>query len=103
MHEFRRRGERSTEEIDAVGARGADIVMVAEAKWTTKPMGLSVVDDLERFKIPALRQAVRVVERPHIVLFSKSGYSAPLHSRAVADAHLTLVGVAEALDHPHTG
>jgi uncharacterized protein len=99
-NEFRRTGERSTEEIDGIGTRGDEVVVVAEAKWTSKPMGISIVDDLQRFKIPALRQALRVADRPQIVLFSKSGYSPALVARAVDDPHLTLVGVAEALDHP---
>jgi uncharacterized protein len=101
-NEFRRTGERSTEEIDAVGTRGDEVVVVAEAKWTSKPMGVSIVDDLERFKVPALRQAMPVADRPHMVLFSKSGYSPALVARASEQAHLTLVGVAEPLDHPHT-
>ena len=101
LHEQRRTGKRSTEEIDAVGARGAEIVVVAEAKWTSQPVGLSIVDDLERFKIPALRRALPVAERPQIVVFSKSGYADALRARAESDPHLTLVGVADALDHPH--
>jgi uncharacterized protein len=95
--EFRRTKERSSEEIDAVGSLRNKVVVVAEAKWTAAPLGTAIVDDLENYKIPALRQNLKVAARPDIVLFSKSGYTPALHALAVRDSHITLVDVAQAL------
>lgn len=95
--EFRRTKERSSEEIDAVGTLRNRVVVVGEAKWTSTPVGVSVVDDLERFKIPALRKEMRVVSRPHVVLFSKAGYTPALVDRARSEPHITLVDVAAEL------
>jgi hypothetical protein len=95
--EFRRTKERSSEEIDAVGTLRNRVVVVGEAKWTSTPVGVSVVDDIERFKIPALRKEMRVVPRPHVVLFSKAGYTPALIDRARSEPHITLVDVAAEL------
>ncbi len=97
--EFRRTKQRSSEEIDAVGSRRSKVVVVAEAKWTSARLGPAIVDDLEKYKIPALRQDHSVVARPEIVLFSKSGYTPALHALADREAHITLVDVAGALEH----
>jgi uncharacterized protein len=97
-NEFRRTKERTTEEIDAVGSMRNRVVVVAEAKWTTTQLTPAIVRDVERYKIPALRQSgLRVVERPAIVLFSKSGYSSNLHELAANEPHIRLVDVPSAL------
>ena len=98
-NEFRRTKERSTEEIDAVGSQRNKVVVVAEAKWTSARLGPGIVDDIETYKIPALRQEHAVVARPLIVLFSKSGYTPALHALADREAHITLVDVAQAFEH----
>ena len=99
-NEFRRTGERTSEEIDAVGARGNKVVMVAEAKWTAAPMTPEVLDHLERYKLPALRQAVPVTDRPEVVLFAKAGYSDALRRLAADQPHISLVNVPTALVTP---
>jgi len=99
--EFRSTRQRTSEEIDAAGSARNQVVVVAEAKWTTKQLGPAIIDDIERFKIPALRQSVKVAKRPHIVLFSKSGYTPALHAVADATDHITLVDVAAALGTRH--
>lgn len=96
-NEFRKTKERSSEEIDAVGALKNRVVIVSEAKWTTAQLGTSIVEDLEKYKIPALRQDLKVVERPAIVLFSKSGYTPELTQFAANANHITLVDVPQAL------
>lgn len=96
-NEFRRTKERSTEEIDAVGMARKRVVVVAEAKWTKKQLGPSIIEDIEKYKIPALRQDQKVTDRPEIVLFSKSGYTPALHALADQQAHITLVDVNDAL------
>ena len=97
-NEFRRTKDRSSEEIDAVGSLRNTVTVVAEAKWTTAPLSPTIIDDLETYKIPALRQELKVAARPHIVLFSKSGYTAALQALAARETHITLVDVAQALE-----
>jgi AAA+ ATPase superfamily predicted ATPase len=97
-NEFRRSGERFTEEIDGVGTLQNRVVVVAEAKWSNKQLTPSSVADLENYKIPALRQSnLQVVEQPEIVLFAKSGYSPSLRRLAERQPHITLVDVPAAL------
>lgn len=98
INEFRQSKERSSEEIDGVGSRRNTVTVVAEAKWTTKELTPAIIDDLEKYKIPALRQSgLKVAARPSIVLFSKAGYSQSLRAFASATAHIELVDVAQAL------
>ena len=96
-NEFRKTKERSSEEIDTVGSLRNTVVVVAEAKWTTAPLGPGIIGDLEKYKIPALRQVVKVAARPDVVLFSKAGYTPALHELAEREGNITLVDVAQAL------
>lgn len=99
--EFRRTKERSTEEIDAVGSQRGRITVVAEAKWTNSPLTAAIVDDLERYKIPALRQSgLKVIAHPRIVLLSKAGYAKSLVALASENDRIELVDVGEALRAP---
>lgn len=96
---LRRTGERSTEEIDAVGTLRQRVSLVAEAKWTNRLLGPGVLKELEEYKLPALEQAgFRIDPGRKIVLFSKSGYSEQLHEAARVDSRIELVDVAEALE-----
>lgn len=95
--EFRRTKEQSSEEIDVVGSSRNRVVLVTEATWTAAPLGPGIVSDLERYKIPALRQAVRVVARPQLFLFCRSGYTPALRELAERESYITLVDVASAL------
>jgi uncharacterized protein len=91
---FRRSGERTAEEIDAVGTLRSRATLVAECKWTGKQLGPAVVSDLDTYKIPALREAgLRVSDDLRIVLMSKSGYSASLRTLASSDNRIELVDV----------
>lgn len=95
---LRRRGERSSEEIDVVGTSRGRVTVVAEAKWTTRRMDLSVLADLEDHKLPALRQSgMRLAADLRIMLFSKAGYAASLRKAAETDPRVLLVDVASAL------
>ena len=97
-NEFRRTKERSSEEIDAVGSLRNKVIVVAEAKWTTAQLSPAIIDDLETYKIPALRQDLKVAVRPDVVLFSKSGYTPALQALADRERHITLVDVAQAFE-----
>lgn len=95
---LRRSGERSSEEIDIVGVARNRVTLLGEVKWTNRPLGLTILRDLERYKLPALRQAgYKVSREPHIVLYSKSGFSRSLYDHARSDDLLHLVDGAEAL------
>ena len=84
-NQHRRTRERSSEEIDAVGALRNRVTLVAECKWTAAKLTPS---------IPALRQSgLKVAERLQIVLFSKAGYSDSLHDQARLDDRIELVDV----------
>jgi hypothetical protein len=92
LNELRRRGERSTEEIDIVGMRGKQVVVVGEVRWRSDPMDVGILGELERFKVPALAQVPGVkIGRPHIVLVSRSGFTPGLVEAAGRQERITLV------------
>jgi uncharacterized protein len=94
----RRSGERSSEEIDAVGLLGNRVTAVAECKWTAKPMTPSIVEDLDRFKIPALAESgLKIIADPQVILMCRSGYSRGLVDLAASDRRIELVDVPRAL------
>jgi AAA+ ATPase superfamily predicted ATPase len=98
LHALRRSGERSTEEIDIVGMGRNKLTLVGEAKWTTGPMGAGVLDDLEKYKLPALSQAgFKLDARPRIVLYAKSGFTTALTKRALHDKRIELVDATSVL------
>ncbi len=97
-NEFRQRKERSTEEIDAVGSQRGRVTVVAEAKWTNRPLTPAIINDLDTYKIPALRQSgLKVVAEPRIILASKAGYSDSLIKLAARGDRIELVDVAAEL------
>lgn len=98
----RRKGTRTTEEIDAVGLLRGRVTVVAECKWTKQPLTSAIVDDLDTYKIPALRDAgLKVAKDPAIILFCRSGYDDALVDRAEQSAgRIELVDVAAALATP---
>lgn len=90
--------QRDTEEIDVVGTLRRCVTVVGEAKWTSKPMGMDVLADLENLKIPAMRQAsLKVASDLKILLFSKSGYVQSLHRASTQRRDVELVDVAHEL------
>lgn len=98
---LRKKGERTTEEIDIVGTARKRVTLVGEAKWTNKPLGEKILHDLATYKIPALEQdGFRLADQLTTVLFSRSGYSTGLHARAASDQHLHLVDVDQMLSAP---
>lgn len=70
------------------------MTVVAEAKWTNTPLTPAIVNDLDTFKIPALRQSgLKVIARPRIVLLSKAGYVKSLIDLAATDDRIELVDI----------
>ncbi|CAN5209082.1 ATP-binding protein [soil metagenome] len=94
LNRLRQTGERTTEEIDVVGTARKRVALVGEVKWTTKPLGEKILHDLAEYKVPALEQGgFRLASEVTTVLFSRSGYSGGLRSRADDDDRLVLVDV----------
>jgi uncharacterized protein len=95
LNELRRSGERSTEEVDIVGLGRSAVTVVGECKWTAGRMTRKVLDDLEAFKLPAMRQARLRVASPQIVLFSRSGFTEGLLELAAERDDMRLVDVGQ--------
>jgi AAA+ ATPase superfamily predicted ATPase len=93
LNELRRTGERFAEEVDVVGIGRSAVTVVGECKWTTGRLTRKVLDDLEGFKLPAMRQArLRFAAGgPLIVLFSRSGFKDNLVEYAAKRRDVTLV------------
>lgn len=99
LHELRRAGERTTEEIDVVGLGRGGVTVVGECKWTARKVGRRLLDDIEAYKLPALRQAgLKVAAQPEILLFSRAGFTDALVEEAATRVDLTLVDAAEVVD-----
>ena len=95
LHNLRRTGERSTEEIDVVGVGRGKVTVVGEAKWQERMLGASILADLRDHKLPALAQAgFKFANDVDVVLLAKSGYTEDLKEVESADPHLHLVDVA---------
>lgn len=94
LNRLRASKERTTEEIDTVAVRGRQVVAVAEAKWTNKPLDASVLSDLLDYKLPALAQAGFNVAGVEIVLASRSGFTNGLEALAATTpgTHLVTAG-----------
>jgi AAA+ ATPase superfamily predicted ATPase len=97
LNALRREGLRQSEEIDIVGLRRGVVTVVGECKWTGRRLGSQVLEDLETYKLPAMRQAkVRLAsDGPLIVLFSKSGFERGLIKLAAERKDVRLVALDE--------
>lgn len=97
LHVLRAKGERETEEIDVVGLRRGRVSIVGECKWTAKPISVSLLSEIEKYKLPALRQSGARVGKdgPLIVLFSRSGFTKGLKAAARESTRIRLVTLEE--------
>jgi len=95
-HDLRRRGQRTSEEIDIVGGRDRLVTVIGEVKWTNRPMRKRTLDDLRELKVPALAQSGVEVSGAEVVLFSRSGFDEDLLAEATA-GRIRLVGLDELL------
>ncbi len=97
LNDLRAKGERQTEEIDVVGLHRGRVSVVGECKWTAKPVSVSLLGDIERYKLPALAQAGAKIRKdgPLIVLFSRSGFTDGLKSAAREREKLRLIELEE--------
>jgi uncharacterized protein len=96
LNALRKSGDRTEEEIDVVGLQRGRVTMVGECKWRSGRMNVRVLEDLNRYKLPALRQAgTRVAANPSIVLFSRSGFNDNLTRLAESQGNVRLVELDE--------
>ncbi len=89
------------EEIDLV-AMSKDAILVGECKWTNRPVGVNILDDLKR-KTHLLIQSDQGMRsaRPqvHYALFARSGFTPGLETTAGAEGVL-LIGPDDLLAEP---
>jgi AAA+ ATPase superfamily predicted ATPase len=76
------------EEIDVV-ALGPDAALFGECKWTSRPVGANVLDDLKRKAHPLLQSAR--LRNAHYALFARSGFTEGLAAQAEHE-NILLVG-----------
>jgi AAA+ ATPase superfamily predicted ATPase len=102
LNKLRANGERTTEEIDLVGLRRGRVSVVGECKWTSKPISVSLLRDVERFKLPALAQSggKPTSGGPLMVFFSRSGFTDGLRTAAAKRDDLRLVELDELIPQP---
>lgn len=97
-HASRRAGTRTSEEIDIVGTVRGRVTVVGEAKWTARPMDAGVLHALDEHKLPALAKAgFTLGARPHVRLYSRSGYTDGLVAAAATRGEVSLVDVPASL------
>jgi uncharacterized protein len=93
-NDLRRRGERTSEEIDIVGLARRRVTLIGECRWRNKAMDAAVLDEISEYKLPALRQAGhQLASDPRILLFSKAGYNATLRRKAATNPNIRLVDI----------
>jgi AAA+ ATPase superfamily predicted ATPase len=80
---------RREEEIDFVALAKNDAIF-GECKWRNQPLGEDVLDDLIRKS-----ELFAACRSKHYLLFSKTGFTAPLSMRAEQQQNITLVSVDE--------
>ena len=74
------------------------VTLLGEARWQNTKTDADLLDAIDRYKLPALRQSgLKVVDQPRILLFSRSGYSARLTHAAAQRDDVTVVDVQAAL------
>jgi hypothetical protein len=92
---FRATNERTTEDIDVVGIARRRVVLIGEVRWRNRPMDVGILREIERYKLPALRRAARVVAKPGILLVSREGFTAALRDAADRDNRIRLLELSE--------
>jgi uncharacterized protein len=96
----RKAGLRTSEEIDAVGIHGQQVVLVGEAKWRNRPTDLDTLENLVHHKIPALAQGgLKISTDLKMVICSRGGFSPALQRTAANSPTVDLVPASEVLQH----
>jgi AAA+ ATPase superfamily predicted ATPase len=96
LNALRKTGERTEEEIDVVGLQRGRVTLVGEAKWRSGRMNVKVLEDINQYKLPALRQGgIKIAADPLILLFSRSGFNDNLTKLADKQGNVRLVELDE--------
>jgi AAA+ ATPase superfamily predicted ATPase len=98
LNSLRAKGVRSSEEIDIVGVARNRITLIGEARWGNSAMSASYLDEIQSYKLPALKQSgLKMIVQPKILLFSRGGYTKGLQTEADGRSDLELIDVSQAL------
>jgi hypothetical protein len=98
-NDLRRTGQRTTEEIDVVGLTNRRVTVIGECRWRNKAMDGNILNEIDDYKLPALRQAGYEIEKDLLVLlFSRSGYNSALRKAASENRRLRTVSITEVAD-----
>ncbi len=79
---------RCQEEIDVLAFSGQD-ALFGECKWTRQPVGLDVLENLER------KSRLLPFQNRHLWLFSRSGYTQACEKRAAGMQNVRLIDFEE--------
>lgn len=89
QNKYRVKKERQEEEIDIVCRKNKKLTLIGECKWTKDPMGIRILNDIQHFKLPAIKEEIqkennlfKIGDDPDIILFSKSGFTSELATKA---------------------
>jgi hypothetical protein len=99
-NDLRRTGRRTTEEIDIIGlTTGRRVAVIGECRWRNKAMDGAILEEIENYKLPALRQAgYEIDDELQVLLFARSGYNSTLRKAASENRRLRLVSIAAVAD-----
>ena len=71
---------------------GGRVSLLGECKWTAKPLSVKILQELDDYKLPALRQSgAKLHADPEIVLFARSGFTKGLREAAAGTERLHLI------------
>jgi AAA+ ATPase superfamily predicted ATPase len=98
LDDERRSGRRTSEEIDVVGVNGRNVTLIGEVKWQNRKTEVAVLNDLLKFKIPAMRQQKLITTKDaRIVICSRGGFDERLIRAAEKDQTVKLITAAQIL------
>jgi hypothetical protein len=99
LNELRRRGQRTTEQVDIVAMSRNRVTLVGEVTWRTTKTDATLLTELDTYKVPAMQQAgLRFAPNHTTLIISKGGYTPSLTRAARESAgRVVLLDVADIL------
>ncbi len=81
---------------------GPSVRVIGECRWRNEAMHPSIVDEIERYKLPALAQVKGITIDPdlRILLFSRGGFTDGLVAAAGNDLRIGLVALDDLITVP---
>jgi uncharacterized protein len=77
---------RGAHEVDLVGIADDGKVLLAECKWSTKPLGTDFLEDLKAKTVHVVADVDTKAPQVRLALFSRSGFTAGLQRRAAEES-----------------